>query len=64
MPIYEYECRDCSERFEVFVFSGKQIDIICPKCGHKNTEKLISNFSSNGDSGSNASSCGGFGGFS
>ncbi len=67
MPIYEYKCKKCDHVFEEFVFSSNtgSEDIICPVCGEKNADKLMSAFSAAGTSsiGSGASSCGpsGFG---
>lgn len=47
MPAYEYECRDCSDVFTVFL-SLKEFDanpkIKCPHCGSDNTVRLISGF--------------------
>ncbi|MGA9185782.1 MAG: FmdB family zinc ribbon protein, partial [Candidatus Acidiferrales bacterium] len=31
MPIYEYVCDDCSERYERIVMNQKQA-VTCPKC--------------------------------
>jgi len=40
MPIYEFQCKECSERFETLVRSS---DVpACPKCGSENLQKLIS----------------------
>jgi putative FmdB family regulatory protein len=37
MPIYEYVCKDCGERYERIVMSHEQA-ITCPKCASaKNT---------------------------
>ena len=34
MPIYEYRCDECGEKFELFVRSmAKQVSSACPKCG-------------------------------
>ncbi len=42
MPLYEYECSDCGERFEVIQkFSDKPVKT-CRKCGGKKVERLIS----------------------
>ena len=68
MPIYEFKCKNCDHVFEELVFSTNYSseNIICPVCGEKNTDKLMSAFSSSGSatigSGS-APSCGssGFG---
>ena len=42
MPIYEYECRDCSHRFEAIV--GLNQSTACPSCHSTNLERLISLF--------------------
>lgn len=40
MPIYEFQCKGCSERFETLVRSS---DIpACPKCESEELQKLIS----------------------
>ena len=34
MPIYEYECQKCGEKFEDYVSPGAEDNIMkCPKCG-------------------------------
>jgi putative FmdB family regulatory protein len=45
MPIYEYCCDGCGERFELFVRSaGPQSAATCPKCGGQRVRKAISLF--------------------
>ena len=42
MPLYEYQCEDCGERFErIRKFSDPPLDEPCPKCGGP-IRKLIS----------------------
>ena len=41
MPIYEYECPSCGERFERMVKLGAAIPA-CPKCESANVRKLVS----------------------
>ena len=42
MPLYEYQCEDCGERFErIRKFSDPPLDERCPKCGGP-IKKLIS----------------------
>ena len=42
MPLYEYQCDDCGERFErIRKFSDPPLDEPCPKCGGP-IRKLIS----------------------
>jgi putative FmdB family regulatory protein len=66
MPIYEYVCDACNERFEKIVIN-KQAEITCPKCSSKKATIQLSVFatagggapSSGSGSGSGGSCCGG-----
>jgi len=52
MPIYEYECRKCEERFEVLQKADETNDkVCCPKCGADKPERLLSAFCSVGSKG-------------
>ena len=42
MPLYEYECDACGERFErIQKFSDPHVEV-CPNCGKKTVRKLVS----------------------
>lgn len=42
MPLYEYECEACGNRFErIQKFSDPPVDV-CPKCGKGPVKKLLS----------------------
>ena len=60
MPIYEYVCEKCNERFEKIVIN-KQEAISCPKCGSEKATIQLSVFATAG-SGSAPSSSDGFSG--
>jgi putative FmdB family regulatory protein len=47
MPLYEYDCLKCGQRFEVLV-RGPQA-IACPSCGHEGVERAISAFAVSSD---------------
>jgi putative FmdB family regulatory protein len=52
MPIYEYECRKCNERFEVLQkASDDGSDLHCPKCQADKPERVLSTFCSGGPKG-------------
>ena len=41
MPIYEFECEGCGDRFEELVAAGVD-SVACPQCGAERTRRLIS----------------------
>lgn len=45
MPIYEYECRGCGNRFEHLLRTAQDAPQACPSCGGKKLEKAFSAFS-------------------
>ncbi len=45
MPIYEYKCEKCQDRFEKLVRNSKDIPESCPSCGHQVIRKQFSTFS-------------------
>jgi len=44
MPIYEYSCDECGEKFEVLV-QTPDAAVSCPACSSGKVEKLFSTFS-------------------
>lgn len=62
MPIYEYHCRACGERFEKIVRGGAARPT-CPACSGRKVERLPSAFGIGGSSKA-ASRAGGGGGCS
>lgn len=45
MPIYEYKCQECGEIFEDFrALHDNDDEVVCPKCGAKKPNKLLSTF--------------------
>jgi putative FmdB family regulatory protein len=60
MPIYEYRCESCSEKFEVLTrFAERDTGQSCPACESTKTRVLVSSFAVAG--GSEASSALDFG---
>jgi putative FmdB family regulatory protein len=41
MPVYEFECEECGERFEELTPS-ETLSLACPACGSKQTRRLLS----------------------
>ena len=64
MPMYEFRCRDCGERFEELRnVSEPDAGIECPQCGGVRVERLLSAFATSATSSppgrsSSGSSCG------
>ena len=42
MPIYEYRCEGCQERFEELLTTTDKPTPPCPKCGGENVTRLLS----------------------
>ena len=69
MPIFEYVCDDCSEKYDKLVRSRTaKIELKCPKCGSTHGKKALSAFSAHtaggaalGMSSSSGPSCGAIG---
>lgn len=55
MPIYEFECPNCGNRFSEFFrrmsSSDEKLDAACPRCGSANTRRLVSSFAVHGGAG-------------
>jgi len=66
MPMYEYKCQECGQRFEALILSPKD-EVHCLKCGSISVERQLSTFavgSGSSKAGSSASPSCGSGGFS
>ena len=68
MPIYEYQCQECENRFEVLQRMGEGADgLQCPECDSEEVDKQFSTFAASSDSSTPSFSggggaCGGGGG--
>ena len=62
MPIFEYECKKCNEKFE-FLMLKKDECVECPKCSSNDVQKVFSVFGFTGGdytcASSGSSKCGG-----
>lgn len=59
MPLYEYRCIECNEKFEKLVRSTlAEAEVCCPNCGSSSVKRLVSLFGALGFStGSSGSDC-------
>jgi len=56
MPIYEYECPSCSERFSLLRrLTDRDEEIACPKCGTRHPKRLFSAFAARAGEGGKSS---------
>lgn len=56
MPVFEYKCSVCNNKFEyLHKSSTQQEEVICPVCNSDKNKKLFSSFSASMKSGSNSS---------
>lgn len=65
MPIFEYRCRECGERFEELVLGpAPEEPVECQHCHSRETEKLMSACATTGlGAAAEATACRGGGGF-
>jgi len=57
MPIYEYLCQDCGNKFEKLVRrSDNALENACPSCGQKHLQQEYSTFAARATEGSSAPS--------
>ncbi len=51
MPLYEYICQSCGERFEKLIRSGAGASpIVCPSCASAAVQRALSTFATTGGS--------------
>lgn len=43
MPVFDYQCRNCSTTYDVY-HKGKELaeDVVCPSCASNDSKKLMS----------------------
>lgn len=55
MPLYEFYCSDCRERFErLITYAASEHNLICPSCQGTRVRKLFSVFATSGRGGSDS----------
>ena len=57
MPIYDYRCTDCDERYDELVRRAEDV-VTCPACGSEHSERLLSVFAGIGASSRSSSAPG------
>jgi putative FmdB family regulatory protein len=56
MPIYEYKCQDCGNRFEKLVRRSADADALeCPSCHQKHLTQELSTFAAHANGSSKSS---------
>ena len=62
MPIYEYVCQDCGEKYEKLVRSSTaKVKLVCPSCGSERGDKAFSVFGAIGSGTKSGGSVGSYG---
>jgi putative FmdB family regulatory protein len=58
MPIYEYKCKKCAEKFELRLgFFHNKKSVKCPRCGGEDPERVFSPFLTDTSSSTGGGSC-------
>ena len=59
MPMFEFECRTCGQRFEdLCTSSDDTANVECPGCGSLDVSRRLSSFATSGPSAGKGGSCG------
>ena len=58
MPIFDFECRECGNKFDLMIFNADKDKVKCPKCTSNNIKQLLSGFNTGGSTRSSGPSCG------
>lgn len=56
MPMYDYRCEDCRDKFTVLIRWDQKHQVRCPKCDSDQVRELISTFATKSAGGSSSSS--------
>jgi putative FmdB family regulatory protein len=60
MPLYEYRCRACGERFEILQRLGADgSGLVCPRCAEPEPQRVLSTFAAQGAGGRDAAAASG-----
>jgi putative FmdB family regulatory protein len=62
MPIYEYSCSACKNRFDELILDQKPKIIRCPECGAVEVNRLLSVFATSSPASSGVAEMGNSGG--
>jgi putative FmdB family regulatory protein len=49
MPTYEFKCKKCKKKFEIFTSISKKGEITCPECGGEDIQEIFGAFFVGGD---------------
>ena len=55
MPLYEYHCASCGERFELLRSLAHADDVVCHRCHSRDVKRLLSVFAVHAGAASHAS---------
>jgi putative FmdB family regulatory protein len=60
MPLYEYICQQCGERFEKLVRTSEAHAVVCPRCQSASVNRAFSTFATGNttERGSTSPNCG------
>ncbi len=44
MPMFEYKCNKCGDKFEFLILAGREEKVVCPGCNSEDIEKQLTVF--------------------
>lgn len=58
MPVFDFECKECGNKFDLMISNKDKEKAKCPQCGSAEIKQLLSRFATL-SGGSSADSCAG-----
>lgn len=46
MPLFDFSCQDCGNKFEKMISNAEKVKLKCPECNSSNIQQLLSLFNS------------------
>ena len=50
MPIFDFQCQDCGEKFDLMISNAEKAKATCPDCNSSNIKQMLSLFNTGGGS--------------
>lgn len=57
MPIFDFQCKDCGNKFDLMISNKDKDKAQCPQCGSRDVKQLLSMFATSSGTSASANAC-------